>query len=341
MRFVDIFCGAGGFSQGAAQAGLKHVFGVDMNPNACETYRRNCGRSVCKSVLDVSDEELRELARTDVDIVLGSPPCQGISSVGKTPSTPHKNDMMFKEVVRVAKALNAKAVVIENVVRLLNKKAKDGGTLADHLKRSLDAAGYHVYIRALNAADYEVPQRRVRAFIVGIAKTCDAKFDWPAPHSAPALTFGSVMHASEREVDAAIEAYGYDVRMSAQKLRYYVDRKQERPEYVRFVDPEQPAATVRAGYLKSRGADALIAVGLDGKLLLDVQRASQVQSMRMMTIPEVLAVQTFPPDYDLAGSVGSMYEQVGNAVPVKLAYHVCAAAARCLKAANRRAARQQ
>ena len=106
----------------------------------------------------------------------------------------------------------------------------------------------------------------------------------------------------------AVERYGYEVRMSPEKARYYVRRQRQRPAFVRFVDPDRIVGTMRAGYMKSRGAEALVREGKGG--------------MRMLTIDECKAIQSFPRSYRFAGPVGAVYAQIGNAVPPTLAFHV-------------------
>lgn len=317
LTFIDLFCGAGGFTQGMRDAGLHHLGGVDSNAQCCESYGANHGAVLCADVRALRVEDVRRLTGTQrVDVVVASPPCQSVSAIGSTANDTHANDTLFMEAVRIATGMGAVAVVIENVARLCHKMGSDGKTLAQHALDALDEAGYRAEVRVLDSADYDVPQTRQRAFVVGIARSAACSFQWPSKREGPIGTFGDIA-LTDAAATAASE--GCDLFMTPQKMEYYVARKKVRPNFVRWVDPLRPCYTLLAGYHKSRGAMGLVVRDRKGELMRRVEAASDAASMRMLTLTECRAIQTFPPQYKLCGSVGMRYVQVGNAVPCAMA----------------------
>jgi len=332
--FVDVFCGAGGFTAGACKAGWRHVLGIDIDPHACATYAANHDGRVHKGdVRALTDKQLRALAGpvdVSVDVILGSPPCQSISLAGPTSNLHHDNDTLYLEVLRLARVFRARAIVLENVAHMATK-----GTILKDLYALLHRAGFDAWHAVLSAEKFQVPQRRKRLFVVALRRTSGgggaAAFQWPAEVSGFDASFARIMQ-SDREVDAARVRYKYDVWLSDKKRAAYIARKLNpaTAAYVRFVDPTLVALTARAGYHKSRGAESLVlraagAKGRTGRVLTSVAsvRDAAGTRMRMLTIDEFKAIQTFPESYTFAGPVGAIYKQIGNSVPVNMAYHLC------------------
>ena len=242
-------------------------------------------------------------------------------SVGKTASQVVPTDENYKYVLKVASWVNADAIIIENVPNMIKKLASNGKTIVMNLMCALKRKGFmgNEY-RVLNASDFEVPQTRKRVFVLGW-KEKDVKFEWPEPVAGFDGRFVNVMQ-DDLSVTNAITKYNYDVYMSPEKMTYYLDRKMKQPTFVHFIDPERTPRTLRAGYMKSRGAEALIMKSQDGTTVLATCPEHPPATMRMYTIDECKAIQTFPPEYEFHGSTSSIYQQIGNAVPVRLAYHI-------------------
>jgi DNA (cytosine-5)-methyltransferase 1 len=167
---IDLFCGAGGLTDGLKKAGFRVLAGVENNPVAAETYKLN--NRIAKiyegDIRKLSPEQMMQdlgLERGDLDLLAGCPPCQGFSSHrtrNKASSiTDERNDLVF-EFVRYVEAMLPKMVMMENVPAL----AKDWRV--NELKIRLSALGYHVdetFAQIKDAADYGVPQRRKRLLI--------------------------------------------------------------------------------------------------------------------------------------------------------------------------------
>ena len=320
----DVFAGGGGSSTGFAMAGFRCVGAIENNADACNTFRSNHADTpvLQKDVTLVTERDVRDMVgRRSVSVVTGSPPCQGFSLAGKTPSTSVATDSLWRYVILIGRWLRADAIVIENVPNFLTKMSSDGTTtIRQEVVRALEAAGYtDVQSRILNAADFGVPQGRRRAFIVATRKS--AGFSFPERQTSTKVhTYADVLQ-TKREVLASIRKHDYDVYMSRSKIEYFVNRKLQYDEYVRWVSRKNVPTTLRAGYMKSRGAEALVKYDADCMKVSNarVEHAREVGAVRMLTIEECMAIQTFPPNYVFCGSVSSIYKQIGNAVPVGLA----------------------
>jgi DNA (cytosine-5)-methyltransferase 1 len=180
---VDLFAGAGGLSLGFEQAGFDMVCAVDIDPIHCAAHKFNFPNTatICKSVVDITGNELRRLAglgKQDIDVVVGGAPCQGFSMIGKRALDDSRNHLVY-HFVRMVLELKPKYFVFENV------KGLTVGKHRQFLEEIIDAfrlGGYSVEsnYQVLNAADFGVPQDRRRLFLFGARKGF-ALPTYPAP----------------------------------------------------------------------------------------------------------------------------------------------------------------
>lgn len=162
--FVDLFCGAGGLSLGLREAGWRSLLAVDRWPDAIATYKRNfpaeANLTLCEGVEAVTHLRLSRLLDEKPDWIVGGPPCQGFSTVGKRERDDPRNSLV-REFARVVKSVGPTGFVIENVIGLRDMKFV--GEVVD----LFGGLGYRVTPHVLPAADYGVPQLRRRIFFVG------------------------------------------------------------------------------------------------------------------------------------------------------------------------------
>lgn len=160
--FIDLFCGAGGLTVGLESAGWKCLAAMDNWPDAISTYRRNISDHDAHEI-DVHEVDEAWLARNLAerpDWVVGGPPCQGWSTVGKRIWDDERNDL-FTEFMRIVRLLQPRHFLIENVLGL-----KDMGAAVD-VQALFSGIGYQVSFHQVRAADYGVPQLRRRVIFVG------------------------------------------------------------------------------------------------------------------------------------------------------------------------------
>jgi len=195
---VDLFCGAGGCSEGLIQAGFHILYSSDISPMVEVTYRHRHeqlgliqGVNTYFQRADIKDLTGEEIIRhigeleifngqdvPDIDLIIGGPSCQGFSRAGRRDKKDPRN-MLFGEYVRVISELHPKYIVLENVegfmdmqflgyVGITGVEYPDGSVTPDILTNELELIGYHTLEpRILNAADFGVPQRRNRVIFIG------------------------------------------------------------------------------------------------------------------------------------------------------------------------------
>lgn len=160
--FVDLFSGAGGLSLGLSHAGWTPVLAVDHWDDAVETYKANfSGHTVLlDEVSSLTPQRLAKLLPAEPDWVVGGPPCQGFSTVGKRDREDPRN-VLVREFAQVVRTLRPVGFVVENVVGLRDMR------FVDEVCRLFERDGYTVTPMVLRAADFGVPQLRHRIFFIG------------------------------------------------------------------------------------------------------------------------------------------------------------------------------
>ena len=171
---IDLFSGAGGLHIGFEKAGFDIELCIDNNDLVERTHRRNFPNipMINRDIKNVSSDEIRTyLKNGEVDVIIGGPPCQGFSTIGKRvssdPEKRAKHDPRNELVLTYAKLireLRPKFILMENVKGILT--LQDGAYLANVIKQLRDA-GYEVAYKLINMADYGVPEIRERVIIIG------------------------------------------------------------------------------------------------------------------------------------------------------------------------------
>lgn len=179
---VDLFSGAGGITLGLANAGFEVVFCSDHN-RACEaTHKRNFpsipfAHDKIENLRGKDIMRAANLARGDLSLLIGGPPCQGFSIIGQRDIWDERN-ALFKQFLRLAKEMQPKCVVIENVTGLATLRK---GAVLKEIGKAFADAGYNVECAELLAAQYGVPQMRWRMFFIGWRFDQDKRGGFPLP----------------------------------------------------------------------------------------------------------------------------------------------------------------
>jgi len=178
VRVIDLFCGAGGLSEGFRLADFDIALGLDLNQHACSTHHANFkgGKTWCRDITDIKSEEFAAEASDGLDVLIGGPNCQGVSARGpRDPDDPR--NQMFWEYVRAVEATQPRAFVMENVAGLTHRK---NWPLLQRFVTRLNELGYRCAGDVVRAADFGVPQLRYRFILVGI-KSDRPEISFPKP----------------------------------------------------------------------------------------------------------------------------------------------------------------
>jgi DNA (cytosine-5)-methyltransferase 1 len=179
FTFIDLFAGIGGFHQALKELGGKCIFASEIDKYACDTYEVNHGMRPQGDITKIDAQNI-----PDHDILCAGFPCQPFSVAGKREGFNDTRGTLFFEIIRILKAKQPKAFILENVKGLKNHN--NGETLKAMLKELVDA-GYVPSWRILNTKDHGIPQNRERIFIVAI-KTTWAYFKFPEPQEPITLS---------------------------------------------------------------------------------------------------------------------------------------------------------
>ena len=327
MKIIDLFCGIGGLSLGFEQAGFEVVSAVDMWKDAIITYNHNRKNKVAKveTVEDFNENELPELVKAEhITGIIGGPPCQGFSTVGRREIDDPRNKM-YLEFYKAVKLASPDFFVIENVKGMLT--LNKGAFVKDLIDRfGPNGLGYTINYQLLNAADYGIPQNRYRVFYVGIK---GKKFEFPKPYD---FTLTAKDGISDLE-GATSEHYGSSPQNDFQKNMRSEQKKPLNQDYTNH--SEQTISIISqvpdGGNIRDLPAEiwqvrkynkAFERMGtFKPSNTIDTGHRNyfHYSEARIPTVRESARIQSFPDNFEIIGTRGSQYKQVGNAVPPMLA----------------------
>src|SRR5574344_497313 len=165
--FIDLFSGCGGLSLGFEEAGFSSILAIDNWKDALVTYKynRKNAKVLCEDIACIDPKEIKKNYKiSNVDVIIGGPPCQGFSLAGKR-IIEDKRNSLYKSFVKFVNEIRPRAFVMENVPNILSI---GDGVVRDSIIKDFQSLGYTVTYKILLAADYGVPQNRRRAVFVGI-----------------------------------------------------------------------------------------------------------------------------------------------------------------------------
>ena len=208
-KVIDLFCGAGGLSEGFRQAGFELLLGIDFNRYAIETHHQNFPDSISlhADITQIEPSQLfsdYQLDMGKVDGIIGGFPCQGFSIAGRRWVEDPRNKL-FLECVRFVKEIQPTFFVFENVPGLISMA---DGKIKDEIIETLSNCGYTVDAKVLTATDYFVPQMRKRVFFIGFK---DGTPSFPLPLTDKSVTVGeSIMDLPELGLNDGMEEWELD-----------------------------------------------------------------------------------------------------------------------------------
>jgi DNA (cytosine-5)-methyltransferase 1 len=339
MKIIDLFCGIGGLSLGFENAGFEVKAAIDMWGDAIKTFNHNRKDKIAQtiSVEDFNEKVLPEIIKkSKITGIIGGPPCQGFSTVGKREIDDERNHL-YLEFYKAVKIAQPEFFVIENVKGMLT--LNKGLFVKDILKRfGEEGLGYTISMQLLNAADYGVPQNRQRVFFVGIK---GKSFQFPEKATNVITSSDAISDL----VGADSDHYGLESQNDYQRLMRKGCSKPYNQDYTSHT--EQTISIISripdGGNIKclprefwevrkyNKAFERMNSQKPSNTIDTGHRNYFHYSEPRIPTVRESARIQSFPDNFEILGTRGSQYKQVGNAVPPLLAEVIAREIMRTLK----------
>lgn len=290
LRFVDLFCGIGGFRIAIEDAcrisGIDAhcVFSSDIDPDCRKTYAANFGEIPNGDIIKIETRDI-----PDHDILLAGFPCQPFSIIGRRHGFEDARGTLFFEIARILEKKKPKAFILENVKLLVGH---NHGNTITRIMETLRGLGYHANYKILNALDFGLPQKRERVFIVGFKTPC--LFDWPIG-KAPMKALSEIL---EKNVPK----------------KFFVSEKirKKRRDHLKPTKETTIWHENKAGHISAYPYSCSLRAGASYNYLL-------VNGERRLTPREMLRLQGFPDSHVIICNDSQSRKQAGNSLPVPVA----------------------
>lgn len=302
---VSLFSGCGGMDLGFYKEGFKILWANDIDPIACETYKRNIGDHIVAG--DITNIDYENIP--DCDVLLGGFPCQDFSMIWKRGGINTERGNLYRNFVDLVHLKNPKIFVAENVKGLLSANK---GKAIEQIVRDFSATGkfgYNVTVNLINFADYGTPQLRQRVLIIGTRKDIKDEFVVPKPTHTPEN------YVSAKEALLGVEKVKFNNdhqninHSTIEKLKLipaggnFSDIPKSSPHYVkgmishvyRRLHPDKPSTTI-------------IAAGGGGTW------GYHYDEPRPLTNRERARLFGYPDDFAFVGTITEVRRQIGNSV---------------------------
>lgn len=319
---IELFAGAGGLALGIEQAGFETLGLVEIDKDAADTLKQNRPnwRVLNEDIAKISCLDLPEffgLQKGELDLLSGGAPCQSFSYAGKRLGLEDARGTLFYHYAKFLEQLQPKMFLFENVRGLLSH---DHGRTYQTITDIFKSTGYTIDNRVLNAWNFGVAQKRERLITIGIRNDLLGKihFHFPEPHAYKPVLRDILLDCPE-SIGAPYSDYKRKIFEMVPPGGYWRDIPEE------VAKPYMKSCW----YMGGGRTGILRRLSLDEPSLTVLTSPSQKQTDRChpleprpFTIRENARCQSFPDDWEFCGGIGAQYKQVGNAVPVNLAYDI-------------------
>ena len=317
---IELFAGAGGLALGIEKAGFRTLGLIEFDKDASNSLRVNRPdwRVINEDIANISGLDLEEyfrIKRGELDLLSGGAPCQAFSYAGKRLGLEDARGTLFYHYAIFLQKLQPKMFLFENVRGLLTH---DKGRTYATITNIFEQAGYTIQKKVLNAWDFGVPQKRERLITIGIRNDLldRVTFNFPKEHDYKPVLRDILLDCPE----------GPGVPYGENKRKIF--ELVPPGGYWKDIDPEIAKAYMKSCWNMGGGRTGILRrMSLDEPSVLTSPSQKQTErchplEARPFTVRENARCQTFPDEWRFCGSVQSQYKQVGNAVPVNLAYDI-------------------
>ena len=305
LKYIDLFCGVGGFRYGLNSSTSQCVFSSDIDPDAREVYTQNGGEQPVGDIVEVQVEDVPAH-----DVLCGGFPCQPFSISGNQGGFEDARGTLLHEILRIAQHHQPRVLFLENVKNFLSHGG--GETLAKTIEL-LNRAGYEVHYSLLNASHYGVAQKRERVYFVAFRKDLGiTEFHFPEPTNVDCAVEDILLPKNDSRLDELV-IEREDLRLKSE----WPNKRENRPIRIGTVGKGGQGERV---YSPKGHAITLSAFGggigaKTGMYLIDgyIRRLHPEECRRLMGFPE---------DFKLHDRRNVCYKQFGNSVAVPVVYEV-------------------
>lgn len=329
LKFIDLFSGIGGFRLGLEKAGYECVFSAEIDSHACKMYEENFGENPFCDITQLDAQSI-----PDFDVLCAGFPCQSFSISGKQKGFyDDTRGTLFFDICRILEEKKPKAFILENVKNLTTH---DKGNTLKVMLESLHNLGYSVQFQVLNAKDFGVPQNRERIFLVGnregkyfdfsnLQKSLvpdmtnfldnDADFDYLDPSEYTLIE----SNLTKKQEKSGLLFCGYrnkKIRVAGvRENTEHLSRVHKQPNRIYSIYGIHPT-------LPSQESSGRFYI-YDG------------ENVRKLTLDECYRFMGFPDDFKKVGTLGSLYNRIGNSVCVNVVFEVAKELNKTLKGVNK------
>lgn len=328
MNVIDLFCGCGGLSYGFEKAGYNILLGIDNDKMALKTfeYNHHNSKSICGDITQIGYKEIKKvIGNKKIDVIIGGPPCQGMSLSGPRQFDDPRNKL-YLSYIRLVNEIRPKAFVIENVPGLISLF---GGQIKENIITKFSQMGYDIKYKIVCSADYGVPQMRKRVIFVGVKGkndfvypkenknyvTCEmALSDLPSlvdtigeEHmdyvKQPQNNYQKLMRFNSFEVLNHIAAN------HSEKVKHIISLVPDGGNYKNLPEEYRLSRNFHVAWTRFNSQKPAPTIDTGHR------HHFHYKYNRVPTVRECARLQSFPDDFVFWGNKTQQFRQVGNAVP--------------------------
>ena len=320
MNIISLFSGAGGLDLGFEKAGFTIAMANEFDKSIWETYKKNHSAPLIEGdIRNITEKDFPD----DVDGIIGGPPCQSWSEAGSLRGINDSRGQLFYDYIRILQKKQPKFFLAENVSGMLANRHSDA---VKNIVSMFENCGYNVSITLVNAADYGVPQDRKRVFYIGFRKDLNIKFEFPKPTTPNAEQKLTMKDAIWDLKDSAIPALPRNKtngKLEILNHEYFTGSYS-----TIFMSRNRVRSWNEQGFtVQASGRQCQLHPQAPKMKFISHNKRVFVpgkeELYRRLTVRECARLQGFPDDFEFVyDDVDTGYKMIGNAVPVKLAYHI-------------------
>jgi len=324
LTVIELFAGAGGLALGLENAGFETILATDNDLYATETLKKNRPNwnVINKDVKELSKEGIKKYLKKntgEVDLLSGGYPCQSFSYAGRKLGLADVRGTLFYDFAKILSEVKPKMFLAENVKGLVSH---DGGKTLKTMIKVFEDTGYTVSYKVLNSWDYNVAQKRMRIFIIGIRNDIHEKkgadFVFPSPSKKKPVLKDVLKNVPKSDFSPYNE--------KKKKIFNLVPPGgcwRDLPDDIakEYMGKSYYLGGGKTGIARRLAWDAPSLTMLCSPAQKQTERCHP-DEIRPLTIRESARIQDFPDNWIFSGSISQQYKQIGNAVPVGLAFAV-------------------